>query len=200
MTDRDTFAAAALTGLLAQGDDGSFSEESYARGAYRWADVMLRERLRSGAVSACETVPDPDSRTWETRQQTASDRSKPIKSPASSQELERTHGVRHTQAECTTQDECVFPVSRNAKEPVAWAVMDGTKTLVGYHSCSRDKAEAWAKEYGFPEVVPLYRHQHATVPLPRVPQDFEISEANGYAAAIEDFKRALAKAGVEWVE
>jgi hypothetical protein len=44
MNDRDTFAAAALTGLLAQGDDGSFSEESYARGAYRWADAMLRCR------------------------------------------------------------------------------------------------------------------------------------------------------------
>lgn len=45
-TLRDTFAAAALTGLLAQGDDGSFSEESYARAAYRWADAMLRERDR----------------------------------------------------------------------------------------------------------------------------------------------------------
>ena len=44
MDDRDTFAAAALTGLLAQGDDGSFSEESYARASYRWADAMLRER------------------------------------------------------------------------------------------------------------------------------------------------------------
>jgi hypothetical protein len=43
---RDTFAAAALTGLLAQGDDGSFSEESYARGAYRWAAAMLAERAR----------------------------------------------------------------------------------------------------------------------------------------------------------
>jgi hypothetical protein len=44
MTDRDHLAAAALTGLLAQGDDGSFSEESYARAAYRWADAMLRCR------------------------------------------------------------------------------------------------------------------------------------------------------------
>lgn len=41
MTDRDTFAAAALAGLLAQGDDGSFSEESYVRAAYRWSDAML---------------------------------------------------------------------------------------------------------------------------------------------------------------
>ena len=90
--------------------------------------------------------------------------------------------------------------STGSVEPVAWAVMDRTKTLVGYHSCSREKAEAWAREYGFPEVVPLYRHSHATVRLPREPEDFEISEANGYAAAIEDFKRALAEAGVEWVE
>jgi hypothetical protein len=57
MTDRDHFAAAAFTGLLAQGDDGSFSEESYARAAFRWADVMLRERERNGAVAGRETVP-----------------------------------------------------------------------------------------------------------------------------------------------
>lgn len=44
MTDRDTFAAAALTGLIAEGDDGSFSEESYVRAAYRWADAMLAAR------------------------------------------------------------------------------------------------------------------------------------------------------------
>ena len=53
---RDTFAASALTGLLAQGDDGSFSEESYARAAFHWADVMLRERERNGASEGCETV------------------------------------------------------------------------------------------------------------------------------------------------
>lgn len=52
MTDRDHFAAAALTGLLAQGDDGSFSEESYARAAYRWADAMLRERERTNHDAA----------------------------------------------------------------------------------------------------------------------------------------------------
>ena len=41
---RDTFAAAALAGMLASGDDGSFSEESYARCAYRYADALLRVR------------------------------------------------------------------------------------------------------------------------------------------------------------
>lgn len=50
-----------------------------------------------------------------------------------------------------------------ARQPAAWAVMDGTKTLVGYHSCSRDKAEAWAREYGFPEVVPLYLQPQPTL-------------------------------------
>jgi hypothetical protein len=46
----------------------------------------------------------------------------------------------------------------------------------------------------------LCRHPQATVRLPREPEDFEISEANGYAAAIEDFKRALTEAGIEWVQ
>jgi len=63
MTDRDQFAAAALTGLLAQGDDGSFSEESYVRGAYRWADAMLRERERKNhdaAPAARASLPTAD--------------------------------------------------------------------------------------------------------------------------------------------
>lgn len=59
MTDRDTFAAAALTGLLAEGDDGSFSEESYVRAAYRWADAMLRERTKQTAPPCVETDPAP---------------------------------------------------------------------------------------------------------------------------------------------
>lgn len=85
-------------------------------------------------------------------------------------------------------------------EPAAWAVIDGTKALVGYQSCNRDKAEAWAREYGFLGVVPLFRRPQAPVRLPREPADLEISEANGYAAAIAVFKRALAEAGVEWLE
>lgn len=63
MTDRDTFAAAALTGLLAQGDDGSFSEESYVRAAYRWADVMLREREKTSvgvSATGAESGSTPD--------------------------------------------------------------------------------------------------------------------------------------------
>jgi hypothetical protein len=117
VTLRDTFAAAALTGLLAGRKftalDDAIVAEPYAEAAYGIADAMLRERERTNHDAA------PAARAG-------------------------TPGTGDTQ------------------EPVAWAVMDGTKTLVGYHSCSREKAEAWAREYGFPEVVPLYRQPTLT--------------------------------------
>lgn len=51
MTDRDTFASAALTGLLA--DDGDRIDQAttdFTRRAYEWADAMLLER----GVVVCE--------------------------------------------------------------------------------------------------------------------------------------------------
>ena len=55
MTDRDTFAAAALTGLLADdGDRIDSAMSDFARRAYEWADVMLRER---GGVTYQPTKP-----------------------------------------------------------------------------------------------------------------------------------------------
>lgn len=53
MTDRDTFAAAALTGLIANGD---YSVDATPLLAYRMADAMLRERSRTGQ-SAEDTPP-----------------------------------------------------------------------------------------------------------------------------------------------
>lgn len=49
MTDRDYFAAAALSGMLADGRStwGTGSREDYCRIAYEWADDMVRERERS---------------------------------------------------------------------------------------------------------------------------------------------------------
>jgi hypothetical protein len=49
---RDTFAAAALTGLLANGDYNPSTPVL----AFRMADAMLRERARNGSVEGCETV------------------------------------------------------------------------------------------------------------------------------------------------
>ena len=46
MTDRDTFAAAALTGLLADdGDRIDHAMSDFTRRAYEWADAMLLERV-----------------------------------------------------------------------------------------------------------------------------------------------------------
>lgn len=50
---RDTFAAAALTGLLAN-DDLCAGDDKLSRMAYDIADAMLRER--NGAVEGCEKV------------------------------------------------------------------------------------------------------------------------------------------------
>jgi hypothetical protein len=58
MTDRDTFAAAALSGMLARPDidDEPLEYHFLCEAAYRWADAMLRERSRSGHNDA-ETLP-----------------------------------------------------------------------------------------------------------------------------------------------
>lgn len=51
MSDRDHFAAAALTGLLTSDDVGEESNacgQAICQSAYLWADAMLRERCRAG--------------------------------------------------------------------------------------------------------------------------------------------------------
>ena len=55
---RDTFAAAALTGLLADdGDRVEYAMPSFTARAYEWADAMLREREESRTgKNAAETV------------------------------------------------------------------------------------------------------------------------------------------------
>lgn len=53
MTDRDTFAAAALTGLLSN-DYFSLGEDA-AKRCYEYADAMLRERDKTSADSGSVT-------------------------------------------------------------------------------------------------------------------------------------------------
>ena len=274
MTDRDTFAAAALTGLLAAPTDKDRSWDYWARLAYEAADAMLARCPKNGTGSGFEAGPDPDSRTWETypsnhpappcvetdgfssgsrtgqinrtperesprreceesslRDDTHPDtkgratggpehhiskaeidalqhvvedgqivkmwdyarlrrlliRLRPEwedqpyeksdekrgdsnmldrlaaleRLSALDQELERTHGVRHTQAECTKQDEGSVPVSRNRNDPVAWAVI----SHAGAYDSSfgdRSDAEDWRAELMAEEgreyfVAPLFR-------------------------------------------
>jgi hypothetical protein len=51
---RDTFAAAALTGLMANSRHDKDTAEEVCRWSWNWADAMLRERNR--AVAGCETA------------------------------------------------------------------------------------------------------------------------------------------------
>ena len=52
MSDRDTFAAAALPLCTRNGRNA----EEISKSAYKLADAMLRERARNGSVEGCETV------------------------------------------------------------------------------------------------------------------------------------------------
>lgn len=54
MNDRDHFAAAALAGLVAQGDDPVLSQQ--CEYAYRIADAMLRERAKTNHDAAPEAI------------------------------------------------------------------------------------------------------------------------------------------------
>ena len=68
MTDRDHFAAAALTGLLARPDvDADPLEHHFCcEDAYKWADAMLRERERNrmsqNTAETLRTVTEPISK------------------------------------------------------------------------------------------------------------------------------------------
>lgn len=103
--------------------------------------------------------------------------------------------------ETTPQDSAAMsPASTGSVDkPVAWATLFcGSPLVVSRFKQICDDEAHYQGDVA--TVIPLYRYSHATVRLPREPEDFEISEANGYAAAIEDFKRALTEAGVEWVD
>jgi len=52
---RDTFAAAALTGLMANSRHDKDTTEEICRWSWNWADAMLRERSRTGQAAAGTT-------------------------------------------------------------------------------------------------------------------------------------------------
>ena len=159
MTDRDHFAAAALTGLLAQGDDGSFSEESYVRGAYRWADAMLRERAKTNH-DAAPAATAQDLGTGDTTKPIkggVSDRSKPINGPDPDSRVWET--PVHTPAPHATPGE--GSERRECTEPVAWAVRyrHGDTGIVDLCRTLADCRAKWSNrttDYWLYE--PLYRH------------------------------------------
>jgi len=193
MTDRDHFAAAALTGLLAQGDDGSFSEESYVRGAYRWADAMLRER---GKLSASDStahegdscrgggdcpvpenaanldagpaaiVPEPEPSAARRRPAGGTGGTDHGAAPAARASVGRP---RTDNADLPTRagtGDTPVAESATTAEPVAWGVANGKGLLAT--SISRIDAVDMQGDYAYhTEIVPLYRHPPVTKPMPK---------------------------------
>ena len=134
MTLRDDFAAAALTGLLVQGDDGSFSEESYVRAAYRWADAMLRCRA-GGDCPGQDNAPNHD----------AAPAAKASEATASPERV-RDRGDAGT---------------GNTQKPVAWAVADGHEFM---EFCTDlEDAKCAAGFYCDCPIIPLYRQPQPTL-------------------------------------
>jgi hypothetical protein len=144
MTDRDTFAAAALTGILANPhDDLLASDDSYATMAYELADAMIRERLRQF------------------------DRSQPIEPADAKPATHATPGEGSVQGGSSTpksyeksDEKRVFSDMKN--EPVAWAVALGDKgrVLDGIYisKAKADEVLEWRNqntEYGA-RLIPLY--------------------------------------------
>ena len=106
---------------------------------------------RSGALSGCETVPDPDSRVWETQ---------------------RTPQPQATPTQGSVPCEGSVPDSRTENEPVAWAVMPANSDYCVTLSTRREAAQKAAErkvevgEYATMDdivVVPLYRHPQPTL-------------------------------------
>jgi hypothetical protein len=178
---RDTFAAAALTGLLAGPGDKDFSADYWARHAYEAADAMLRERSRTGKTAADTT---PQSRAGmnaseaeidalefvveEGRTASVDDygilRSWLIRLrpewESQSHEEGKEKPMNATMDRDTTPGEC--SVLRNGsaesretaqQEPVAWAILHKDHQYV---SLLREHAEAH-NVYVDAEIVPLYR-------------------------------------------
>jgi len=146
MTDRDHFAAAALTGLLYPEVDDEFAMPYIVGRAYLWADAMLRERERTNhdaapaARASVESVaPQPTTRGDSDRTDKAAPRP--------------SEGTGDTPATHATRGECSEP--REGTEPVAWAVMDGHEFM---EFCTdNEEAKCAAGFYGDCPIVPLYR-------------------------------------------
>lgn len=141
MTDRDTFAAAALTGLLMNGD---YSTDSIPSLAYSMADAMLRERERNGAVSSRETAPVTEPMPKEKRAEVSEWRShiRPLDAADrhALQKCDEAWGIVHdaVPAAKSAEPESSVPLGSGAElahtqEPVAMTTDEIIASLHGQH-------------------------------------------------------------------
>jgi hypothetical protein len=158
MNDRDHFAAAALTALLAAGEDCVDPYmASMCERAYEWADAMLREREESNADSRANATnhdPEPAGKA----------QSCEVNLPQAASEL--GNPVRQL-----TQDG-----TGNTQEPVAWVAFAADGSGSSVYSLF-EQARAAACEWNWC-IAPLYRSPTLT--------DEEREAVNSAAHAYED--------------
>lgn len=175
---RDTFAAAALTGLLAAPTDKDRSSEYWARFSYEIADAMLRERDNHIADASKmvktpgEPVPPCFDPAWSKYQawvaqnaaivKRAMDRAKTNHDAAPAARA----NAESVAPQPTAGDRSGNPTSHsgtgNTQEPVAWALQHENGDLrIGLYF-EPDRAYEYAHACG-DTVVPLYRHPQPTL-------------------------------------
>jgi hypothetical protein len=160
MTDRDHFAAAALTGLMANPKNNDTTADTIRFWAWNWADAMLRERERVTEPllkeKQAEVSAAPVSRPPETRASFSA--TNHGAAPAARAQLPTGDHASGGSGSVGTDN--ADPLTRwgtgDTQEPVAWGV--ATSCGVIATSISRIDAVDMQSDYECEtEVVPLYR-------------------------------------------
>jgi len=217
VTLRDTFAAAALTGLCSMPPmSGPDKPHDFAAMAYAYADAMLRERCRAGAdCPAPDNAPNLDAAPAARAsvdsvapQPTTDGRERTDKSPArtvdGTGESDRPKPIKSTPATHATHGE--GSVRREGiQEPAAWGVA-GSKGLLYATSVSRmDAVDMQSEHECDTHVVPLYRQPTLTdaereaVDKMRV-HLYEISRDNAFIDEVCDDAKAACEAIAAFLE
>jgi hypothetical protein len=143
VTDRDHFAAAALTGLLANPKNNDSTADTIRFWAWNWADAMLREREQTGSRPTIDGIPVPPDPTNH-------DAAPAARAPTDASPLRPDQGVTVGMGTGDTQG------------PLAWWV-----TLPGrdfpYLSHIQERAIFCQNDEPGSEVVPLYRQPQPTL-------------------------------------
>ena len=162
MTDRDTFAAAALTGLLAASDPNSWADDLWAadicRSAYGWADEMLRQR-GTAVSNNCVTGNQPEIPC-------------PVTEPMPKEKRAEVSDTNHdaapatkarTDADTDRTDKAVLRPGEGTGDstgPVAWALVYPNDEVAVIAFRRQDAAE---RASASDRIVPLYRQPQPTL-------------------------------------
>jgi len=155
MTDRDTFAAAALTGLLYHNHEPPKPVRWWTEQAYEYADAMLRERTQHNAGPI---FPSRDTASGVTSPPFSS--GGPINRSAESQSPD-VNGGGGEPLDVSQPDNGLAAGGRghNTQEPVAWAAMYANGAL----AWTDHRKEACLMGATERAVIPLYRQPQPTL-------------------------------------